>query len=162
MLNRANCRRREPDESRRVEHTKQTSPTVARRRPDVGWWRLSAWCVPAFRVGFTVGGPLFLIMNFQTAAISTTTNAIHFDRFCQIKLNPLLVPLTGHFTLKVLAHWVRNFCTSFLVFFRIRHPFLSKCLLLVVQRITKLTVRIILRILSHGSDHFSDQQKKVV
>ncbi len=33
---------------------------------------------------------------------------------------------------------------------------------LVVQRITKLTVRIILRILSHGSDHFSDQQKKVV
>ncbi len=34
--------------------------------------------------------------------------------------------------------------------------------LVVVQRITKLTVRIILRILSHGSDHFSDQQKKVV
>ncbi len=33
---------------------------------------------------------------------------------------------------------------------------------LVVQRITKLMVRIILRILSHGSDRFSDQQKKVV
>ncbi len=32
--------------------------------------------------------------------------------------------------------------------------------LLVVQRITKLTVRIILRILSHGPDNFSDQQKK--
>ncbi len=31
--------------------------------------------------------------------------------------------------------------------------------LLVVQRITKLTVRIILQILSHGSDNFSDQQK---
>ncbi len=31
--------------------------------------------------------------------------------------------------------------------------------LLVVQRMTKLTVRIILRILSHGSNHFSDQQK---
>ncbi len=30
---------------------------------------------------------------------------------------------------------------------------------LVVQRITKLTVRIILPILSHRLDHFSDQQK---
>ncbi len=32
-------------------------------------------------------------------------------------------------------------------------------LFLVVQRITKLTLRIILRILSHVLDNFSDQQK---
>ncbi len=41
-------------------------------------------------------------------------------------------------------------------------PYLSICLSIhpsVVQRITKLTVRIILRILSHGSDNFLDQQK---
>ncbi len=34
MLNQANCHRREPDETRRVEHTKQTSPTDAHRWPD--------------------------------------------------------------------------------------------------------------------------------
>ncbi len=33
MLNQANYRRREPDESRRVEHTKQTRPTDAHRWP---------------------------------------------------------------------------------------------------------------------------------
>ncbi len=49
MLNRANCHWRESDKSRRVEHTKQTSPTDAHRRP---------WCVPALS-----SSPVYSVLN---------------------------------------------------------------------------------------------------